>query len=236
LLANGKTIPIRKLKAGEKVMASDPMTGTTAAERVTRTIVTRTDRAFTAIRVRALTAAADIISTSHHLYWDASRGEWVQAKSLHIGDRLRTIDGTTAIIISVHSYTMHAVTYNLTVDDLHTYYVLAGNVAVLVHNSGGAAVCALGKLGEQKAGIIKNTKPIEINGRTRYPDELNTQAGIIGEVKNVAYQDFSTQLKDDVTYAQQKGYTFYLYVNQDTKLSAQLQDFIAGGMIVLVRF
>nr|WP_218159039.1 HINT domain-containing protein [Streptomyces sp. yr375] len=26
--------------------------------------------------------------------------------------------------------------YNLTVDDLHTYYVLAGNTSVLVHNSG----------------------------------------------------------------------------------------------------
>ncbi|MGW2965270.1 hypothetical protein ACWDGI_43495 [Streptomyces sp. NPDC001220] len=28
--------------------------------------------------------------------------------------------------------------YNLTVDDLHTYYVLAGHTSVLVHNGGGA--------------------------------------------------------------------------------------------------
>jgi hypothetical protein len=29
--------------------------------------------------------------------------------------------------------------YNLTVTDIHTYYVLAGNTSVLVHNSGGCA-------------------------------------------------------------------------------------------------
>lgn len=36
---------------------------------------------------------------------------------------------------TVHNYTAHIVTYNLTVEDLHTYYVLAGNIPVLVHNS-----------------------------------------------------------------------------------------------------
>jgi hypothetical protein len=236
LLANGKTIPIRKLRAGEKVIASDPMTGRTAAEQVTRTIVTRTDRAFTTIQVRTVTATADIISTSHHLYWDSSLGGWVRAESLRIGDRLRTIHGTTAIIISVHSYTMHAVTYNLTVNDLHTYYVLAGNVAVLVHNSGGASVCALGKLGEAAAGIDKNTTPIQINDRTRIPDELDEKAGIIGEVKNVQYQYLSTQIRDDLAYAEEKGYTFYLYINQNTQLSRQLWALIKAGKIDLVVF
>ncbi len=33
------------------------------------------------------------------------------------------------------AFTQHARTYNLTVDDLHTYYVLAGETSVLVHNS-----------------------------------------------------------------------------------------------------
>jgi hypothetical protein len=35
--------------------------------------------------------------------------------------------------------------YNLTIDDLHTYYVLAGNTPVLVHNDGGDDVARVGR-------------------------------------------------------------------------------------------
>ncbi|MFI1539823.1 hypothetical protein [Streptomyces anandii] len=35
------------------------------------------------------------------------------------------------------AYDQHTRTYNLTVDDLHTYYVLAGETPILVHNAGG---------------------------------------------------------------------------------------------------
>ncbi|WP_369015981.1 hypothetical protein [Actinocrinis puniceicyclus] len=45
------------------------------------------------------------------------------------------------IVLVVHSYTAKVVTYNLTVDELHTYYVLAGTTPVLVHN---AAACTSG--------------------------------------------------------------------------------------------
>jgi hypothetical protein len=34
------------------------------------------------------------------------------------------------------SPTAHATAYNLAIDDIHTYYVLAGNMPVLVHNTG----------------------------------------------------------------------------------------------------
>jgi hypothetical protein len=48
---------------------------------------------------------------------------------------LLTDDGTTAIVTANHPFTKHARTYNLTVEGLHTYYVLAGQTPVLVHNS-----------------------------------------------------------------------------------------------------
>ena len=48
---------------------------------------------------------------------------------------LRTDDGATVIVTATRQYAQHARTYNLTVDDLHTYYVLAGETPVLVHNS-----------------------------------------------------------------------------------------------------
>jgi hypothetical protein len=49
---------------------------------------------------------------------------------------LLTDAGSTVIVTANRPYTKHARTYNLTVDDLHTYYVLAGATPVLVHNSG----------------------------------------------------------------------------------------------------
>jgi hypothetical protein len=41
--------------------------------------------------------------------------------------------------VALHAYTAEMVTYNLTVDNLHTYYVLAGGVPVLVHNCRGGS-------------------------------------------------------------------------------------------------
>jgi hypothetical protein len=50
---------------------------------------------------------------------------------------LLTDEGDTVIVSGNRAFTKYARTYNLTVDDLHTYYVLAGETPVLVHNSGG---------------------------------------------------------------------------------------------------
>jgi hypothetical protein len=63
---------------------------------------------------------------------------------LRPGDRLQSLGGQTAIIVSVRSNIERTVTYNLTVDALHTYYVEAGNTPVLVHNCGVAVSSAIG--------------------------------------------------------------------------------------------
>ena len=39
-------------------------------------------------------------------------------------------------MVALRDYTTTMVTYNLTINSLHTYYVEAGNTPVLVHNSG----------------------------------------------------------------------------------------------------
>ena len=44
-------------------------------------------------------------------------------------------DSGLVTIVALHNFTTTDVTYNLTVDGLHTYYVVAGDTAVLVHNS-----------------------------------------------------------------------------------------------------
>ncbi|MEU9397572.1 hypothetical protein AB0D86_47335 [Streptomyces sp. NPDC048324] len=52
-------------------------------------------------------------------------------------EKLTATDGSTVSVTGNRSFTKHARTYNLTVDELHTYYVPAGETPVLVHNSDG---------------------------------------------------------------------------------------------------
>lgn len=86
---------------------------------------------------------ATITATANHPYWDTTTQKWALADQLHSGDNLQTSDGAPANILIIHDYTTTMVTYDLTVDDLHTYYVLAGTVSILVHNAGPAQKCDL---------------------------------------------------------------------------------------------
>jgi hypothetical protein len=47
---------------------------------------------------------------------------------------LRQPDGATLNILKVRNYRSTSVTYDLTVAEIHTYYVLAGPATLLVHN------------------------------------------------------------------------------------------------------
>jgi len=93
-----------------------------------------------------------------------------------------------------------------------------------------------GKIGEELAGIDKNTEKITINGHDRIPDELNTEEKIVGEVKNVNYQSYTSQLRDDVSLVENKGYSMNLYVRDTTVLSKPLTSAIKKNNINVVRF
>jgi hypothetical protein len=65
----------------------------------------------------------------------------VDAKDLRTGEWLRTSAGTYVQVTALERWTTRQATvHNLTVSDLHTYYVLAGGTAVLVHNCGARVV------------------------------------------------------------------------------------------------
>ncbi|QRF06122.1 hypothetical protein G9U55_08525 [Streptomyces koyangensis] len=59
---------------------------------------------------------------------------WLDAGQLHPGQWLHTSAGTWVQITAVSSTTQRATVHNLTVADVHTYYVPAGATPVLVHN------------------------------------------------------------------------------------------------------
>ncbi|MCC3770393.1 RHS repeat-associated core domain-containing protein, partial [Streptomyces sp. UNOC14_S4] len=94
--------------------------------------------AATAVAALSPTAASatTITTTYHHPFYDQTQSAFVEAKDLHTGDLLETDDGTVEITGVRLYHQDDVVTYDLTVDGLHTYYVLAGAAPVLVHNCG----------------------------------------------------------------------------------------------------
>jgi hypothetical protein len=86
----------------------------------------------------------------------------VDGGDLRPGQTLRTSSGATVTVLRVHRFHQLHSAYNLTVDSLHTYYVLAGATPVLVHNTNGCptGTMVLG-IGEHSEALAK-----EIEGAT----------------------------------------------------------------------
>jgi len=53
----------------------------------------------------------------------------------------------------------------------------------------------------------------------------------VNEVKNVARQGLTAQLRDYIQYASSKDMQFNLYINEETKISQPLQDLIDAGTL-----
>ena len=69
------------------------------------------------------------------------------------------------------------------------------------------------------------------------PDILDSSAKIIGEVKNFnGTLSLTSQIKDDIAFAEQSGYTMVLKVSQNTQLSQPLQNLVNDGTVTLIRF
>ncbi|WP_030683868.1 RHS repeat-associated core domain-containing protein, partial [Streptomyces cellulosae] len=77
---------------------------------------------------------AHLTTTFHHPFYDETQSAFVEAKDLEPGDVLQTPTGRTEVT-GVRLYRANTTTYDLTIGSLHTYYVLAGQTPVLVHNS-----------------------------------------------------------------------------------------------------
>ncbi|MFF9803339.1 polymorphic toxin-type HINT domain-containing protein, partial [Streptomyces rochei] len=76
-----------------------------------------------------------ITATDGHPFWVPDLGRWVQAGDLERGQWLSTGSGSWIQVTAVQTRTARATVHNLTVEGLHTYYVLAGTTPVLAHNT-----------------------------------------------------------------------------------------------------
>ncbi|MEU1542050.1 ricin-type beta-trefoil lectin domain protein [Actinacidiphila glaucinigra] len=139
LSADGTTKPIEDIELGDEVVATDPETGETDTQAVAATILTPDDVDFTTITLSSGKSEADetLTATDHHPMWSPSEHAWIEAGNLTDGMTLRTDKGHDLRIVSIKHFRHLQAAYNLTVADLHTYYVLAGATPVLVHNCDG---------------------------------------------------------------------------------------------------
>jgi hypothetical protein len=112
--------------------------------------------------VAAEAATSTVTTTFHHPFYDITQASFIDAVNLHPGDELQTTDtGETATVTAVRPYHTTELTYDLTIDGLHTYYVLAGTTPILVHNCGNNVYEAGGKHGTQARGSSRGTNSAE---------------------------------------------------------------------------
>lgn len=79
---------------------------------------------------------AEVTATDGHPFWVPELGEWIDATDLRFGQWLRTSAGTHVQITAIERWTTpQATVHNLTVANIHTYYVVAGGTPVLGHNT-----------------------------------------------------------------------------------------------------
>ncbi|MEW2506006.1 polymorphic toxin-type HINT domain-containing protein [Amycolatopsis sp. NPDC047767] len=140
-MADGQRRPIEDVRLGDRVLAADVETGRSMSREVVATIAGQGWKHLVEITVAG---ESPIIATDGHPFWEPDRRRWVQAADLNAGDRLRNDDGTTVEVTNSRHWDAPARVRNLTVETDHTYYLVAGDRPVLVHN----ASCPSGKLSD----------------------------------------------------------------------------------------
>ncbi|MET9672281.1 polymorphic toxin-type HINT domain-containing protein, partial [Streptomyces sp. NPDC006482] len=136
LMADGSTKAIEDVEVGDYVRATSPETGESGARRVTRLIRTESDKNFNTLTIDTGEGSEQLTATHEHPFWSPSERDWIAAGDLQSGMTLLTETGDAVVVTENLAFSKRARTYNLTVDNLHTYFVLAGETPVLVHNAG----------------------------------------------------------------------------------------------------
>ncbi len=152
LMADGSTKPISEIEPGDMVLAQDPETGEIGARRVTDAWVHDDD-------LVRLEIDGDVVRTTEdHPFWNDTDKQWQRADQLDTGDYVLTAEGRRVKVGVLISAAGRGSAYNFTVEGLHTYHVLFGTDAVLVHNE-----CPLVELAENgalrpEAGYLRGKK------------------------------------------------------------------------------
>ncbi len=135
-MADGTVKPIADVRVGDEVLATDPESGETVPKKVEAVFV-NLDEDLADIELVAGSLAEVVKSTPHHEIWSETRKRWVGVGDLAPGEHLHSVGAVPAVVRDVVLSSGPRFMWDLTVADVHTYYVSAANTSVLVHNCGG---------------------------------------------------------------------------------------------------
>jgi hypothetical protein len=181
-MADGTGKPIEQVEVGDEVLATDPETGETGGRTVVATIAGQGRKDLVELTIDTDGPTGDetgtVIATAAHPVWVPGQDRWLDTSDLRPGDELRTRDNTQVTVQATESDSRYQTVHNLTIAGIHTYYVLAGNTPVLVHNSGGdwctpeeriedAANIGNGHAGSKHAGDFPGYSPKDIGDLAR---------------------------------------------------------------------
>lgn len=167
LMADGSHKAIDQVRVGDEVIANDPVTGKAGPRVVTALIIGEGQKNLVEITVAEPGGqAGTVIATDNHPFWAPELGKWIYAKDIVSGMLLQTGSGSYTQVGAVRAWTQHQRAHNITVDDLHTYYVLAGDTPVLVHNATPGQKCdlTLGAGPNAREGVALKDGDIEAPG------------------------------------------------------------------------
>ena len=127
LMADGRRKPIRDIKIGDRVVATDPETGARVLRRVTRVWV-HPDKL-----IKLVVGGEVLRTTEDHLFWSETDQRFERTDQLSRGERvLGDHDRKVEVFRVVGDGRQLRMAYNLEIEGVHTYHV--GRESVLVHN------------------------------------------------------------------------------------------------------
>ena len=128
--------PIEDIRVGDRVLTRDEDTGVVDYRNVTGTSRGHTTQVFRVVVFSQALGCQDFESTRDHPYFSVSRQAWVSADALVIGEELQASDGTTVEVVELECSDMTAATFNLEIEEFHTYFVSEDDSrpGVWVHN------------------------------------------------------------------------------------------------------
>lgn len=217
LMADGSNRPIEQIVVGDLVLATNPADGETGPRAVTRTILTPEDRDFTSVTLLDQSA---VVSTDHHPYWVENRKRWIDAVDLRAGDALRTPVGTAVLVGETKQWKGHQPAYDLTVDDLHTYYVSAGATPLLVHNTDETCPVWVKQAYDK---LPRSPEGDATEGLVFYPDGKPLWNTTVKSGKGVNSEEINTFLQGSKDFPDYRGYANVSH-HAEVKLAWEMQS------------
>jgi len=151
LMADGSHKPIQDIRVGDEVIATDPETDEQAAKAVEHVFVH--DDTLVDLRIDGETIA----TTEDHPFWSVTDQRFERADELAPGELLLKPDGRPVQTSGLEWHTAaQGKAFNLEIEGIHTYYVLARATPILVHNACGKAVAEnmAGRFGDLSPGRV----------------------------------------------------------------------------------